>query len=762
MLYTGRPARSPHGCAHPARARPPSHARPGAHERRLRAARRFRPAARVPAQPRDGRAGGQRPRRPAGLRQQQHPLPHRGGHRRMDQGQAVPIRAVYPHRRAVPVGFRLRRRAPPDVLPLAETRALHRLLDHHARRDRARGRPARQGGGGDQGDPGRHRRGRPARGHRLRRDPHDLRTPGGRPAGPRRAAGDAGRPAAQVARRDRAADHGRRDGGRRVPGHHGRTAAGRAGERDRGAGRQAAVRHGLRRRGVDQRGLRRALQPAPAQFLRPHDPAWGAGVLRHHAFLQRVPDLLLPDLQRGQLHPGAARRLRAGQRVDGGRARDDQAGGEHRPGGQALADRAGHRPAGREDRVRPAVRPRARPGAARAPDHQPALLAGCPDGDPAGHGVRAGDLLPGQRRHLRRPAGGRGRRGGRRGRDHHQVPLEGPVCHQPLLRTAAMDEQAALGLYRTMTRIRQFEKRAHDLFLQNLVKGTTHLGTGQEAIAAGVAAAMRPDDYTFVTYRGHNHVLARGTEMTPVMAELLGRQNGLMHGKGGSMHLLDVSRGVLGSYAIIGAQLVIANGTAWSAQYRGTGQVTVCFFGDGATNIGAFHEALNLAVVWALPVVFVCENNQYMEYTAIETVTAVKHPAADRASAYGLAPQLVDGNDVEAVYTMAGDAIEKARQGGGPSLVEALTYRHGGHSRADPGKYRPKEEVAEWLARDPVPAYRQVLISRGVGEAALDRIDAEAKQAVDLATEEAKAGTEPRLELAFTDVWSDGGWDWRN
>jgi pyruvate dehydrogenase E1 component alpha subunit len=325
-----------------------------------------------------------------------------------------------------------------------------------------------------------------------------------------------------------------------------------------------------------------------------------------------------------------------------------------------------------------------------------------------------------------------------------------------------MDEATALGLYQTMTRIRQFEKRAHDLFLQNLVKGTTHLGTGQEAVAAGVAAAMRADDYTFVTYRGHNHVLARGTAMTPVMAELLGRENGLMRGKGGSMHLLDVSRGVLGSYAIIGAQLVIANGTAWSAQYRGTGQVTVCFFGDGATNIGAFHEALNLAAVWALPVVFICENNRYMEYTAIETVTAVKQPAADRASAYGLAPQIVDGNDVEAVYAMSGDAIEKARQGGGPSLIEALTYRHGGHSRADAGKYRPTEEVAEWLARDPLPAYRQILISRGVGETVLDEIDAEAKAAVDRATEEAKAGAEPRRELAFTDVWSDGGWEWRN
>ena len=325
-----------------------------------------------------------------------------------------------------------------------------------------------------------------------------------------------------------------------------------------------------------------------------------------------------------------------------------------------------------------------------------------------------------------------------------------------------MDEATALGLYRTMTRIRQFEKRAHDLFLQNLVKGTTHLGTGQEAVAAGVAQAMRPDDYTFVTYRGHNHVLARGTPMTPVMAELLGRENGLMRGKGGSMHLLDVTKGVLGSYAIIGAQLVIANGTAWSAQYRGTGQVTVCFFGDGATNIGAFHEALNLAAVWALPVVFICENNQYMEYTAIETVTAVKHPAADRAPAYGLSPQIVDGNDVEAVHAMAAGAIEKARGGGGPSLIEALTYRHGGHSRADPAKYRPAEEVTEWLARDPIPAYRQILVSRGVDEAVLDEIDAEATAAVDQATEEAKAGAEPRPELAFTDVWSDGGWEWRN
>jgi acetoin:2,6-dichlorophenolindophenol oxidoreductase subunit alpha len=325
-----------------------------------------------------------------------------------------------------------------------------------------------------------------------------------------------------------------------------------------------------------------------------------------------------------------------------------------------------------------------------------------------------------------------------------------------------LPEQATLDMYRKMAEIRLFEKRAHDLFLQNLVKGTTHLGTGQEAVAVGVSQAMNDDDYMFVTYRGHNHVLARGTPMTAVMAELLGRENGLMHGKGGSMHLLDVSRGVLGAYAIVGAQLVVANGAAWSAKYRGTGQVTVCYLGDGATNIGAFHEALNLAAVWELPVVFICENNQYMEYTPIRSVTAVPRPAADRAASYGLEPIMLDGNDVEAVYHTAQAATSRARAGEGPSLIEAITYRHGGHSRADPGKYRPATEVQEWLARDPLTAYRQVLIGRGVDAAVLDAIDKNAREAVDRATEEAKAGPEPRLELASTNVWADGGHAWRN
>ncbi|MBV9451788.1 MAG: thiamine pyrophosphate-dependent dehydrogenase E1 component subunit alpha [Streptosporangiaceae bacterium] len=325
-----------------------------------------------------------------------------------------------------------------------------------------------------------------------------------------------------------------------------------------------------------------------------------------------------------------------------------------------------------------------------------------------------------------------------------------------------VDQATALEMYRKMSEIRQFEKRAYDLFLQNLVRGTTHLGTGQEAIAAGVSQAMNDDDYMFVTYRGHNHVLARGTPMTAVMAELLGRENGLMHGKGGSMHLLDVSRGILGAYAIIGAQLVIANGSAWSAKHRGTRQVTVCFLGDGATNIGAFHEALNLAVVWQLPVVFICENNQYMEYTPIGMVTAVKRPAADRAPAYGLAGLEVDGNDVEAVYQMASTVIGNARDGAGPALIEAITYRHGGHSRADPAKYRPTGEVQEWMSRDPLPRYRAVLTARGIDPSALDEIDKTAREKVDRATEEAKAGPEPKLELAETNVWADGGHAWRN
>ena len=319
-----------------------------------------------------------------------------------------------------------------------------------------------------------------------------------------------------------------------------------------------------------------------------------------------------------------------------------------------------------------------------------------------------------------------------------------------------------LDLYRMQLGLRLFEKRAYDLFLENYVKGTSHLSIGQEAIAAGFAAAMRPDDWTFATYRGHAHTLARGVAMTPVLAELLGRANGLMAGKGGSMHLTSVEHGVMGSYAIIGAHLPIACGAAWSAQFRGTEQVAVCFFGDGSVNIGAFHEALNFAAIWKLPVVFVCENNLWMEYTRTSEVTAVANPAADRASAYGLESIIVDGNDADAVQEVAAAAIARARAGEGPSMIEALTYRHGGHSRADPGKYRPDSEVAEWLAKDPIPMYRARLLAEGASEERLSEIDAEVAAAVELATEEAKAGAVPGEDLLMKDLWADGGSSWRN
>ena len=323
-------------------------------------------------------------------------------------------------------------------------------------------------------------------------------------------------------------------------------------------------------------------------------------------------------------------------------------------------------------------------------------------------------------------------------------------------------EATRLALYQTMLEIRHLEKRAYDLFMQNLVKGTTHLAMGQEAVAAAFGQAMRADDYTFCTYRGHAHTMVRGVSMTSILGELMGRECGLMRGKGGSMHLTSVKHGVLGSYAIVGAHMPVAAGAAWSAQYRKSGQVAVCFFGDGTTNLGAFHEALNFAVIWNLPVVYVCENNKYMEYTPIESVTAVKNPAADRAGAYGLESIIVDGNDVDVMYEVARRVIDHARSGQGPSLIEAQTYRHGGHSRADPAKYRPDHEVKEWLSRDPIPMYRERLLQAGIAEATLAKMETEVLRAVDEATAAAKQSPTPPLAIAETDVWADGGAAWRN
>lgn len=343
--------------------------------------------------------------------------------------------------------------------------------------------------------------------------------------------------------------------------------------------------------------------------------------------------------------------------------------------------------------------------------------------------------------------------------DNQSQERTGTVAAPP--REEELDDRR-LEIYRCMVAIRGMEKRLSLLFLQNLVGGTSHLAIGHEAIGAGFAKAMRKDDYTFATYRGHGHALARGAPMEGIIAELMGRATGILGGRGGSMHITSVEHYMMGSYAIIGAHLPIAAGAAWSAQYRDSGQVVVCFFGDGATNIGSFHEALNFASVWKLPVVYVCENNLYMEYTPIRSVTAVDHPAADRAGAYGMERILIDGNDPDVVYETASTALAKARQGGGPSLIEALTYRHGGHSRADPGKYRPDEEVEMWLAQDPIPMYRSRLIDAGISESRLTLIEQTVVDQVDAATAAANAAPQPRGDQVLTRMWADGGASWRN
>jgi pyruvate dehydrogenase E1 component alpha subunit len=346
----------------------------------------------------------------------------------------------------------------------------------------------------------------------------------------------------------------------------------------------------------------------------------------------------------------------------------------------------------------------------------------------------------------------------RRLADPAQVPARD---ERRLADPAQVPARELLEWYEQMAVIRATEKAAQDLFLAGLVKGTTHLAAGHEAVAVGASAALRPDDYVFATYRGHHHALARGAEPEECLAELMSKATGVCKAKGGSMHLTKADHFMLGSYAIVGSHLPMAAGAAWSAKLRRTNQVAVAFFGDGATNIGAFHEALNLAAVWRLPVVFVCENNLYMEYTPISAVTAVPNPAADRACAYAIPGEVIDGNDVTVVQEAVGRAADRARAGDGPTLIEALTYRHYGHSRTDPAKYRPEEEVREWLARDPLTIARTHLAAMGVADSDVDAADKRAGELVAAAVAAAKAAPDADLAEALTDVWADGSAAWR-
>ncbi len=306
-----------------------------------------------------------------------------------------------------------------------------------------------------------------------------------------------------------------------------------------------------------------------------------------------------------------------------------------------------------------------------------------------------------------------------------------------------LDRDRAVNLYRTMVRIRTFEEHTERLFLDSEIPGFVHLSIGQEAVAAGVCGALRTDDYLTSTHRGHGHTLAKGADPGGMMAELFGREEGICRGRGGSMHIADFSIGMLGANAIVAGGLGIAVGAGLSAKLRGTDQVAVSFFGDGATGRGPFHESLNLAAVWDLPVVFVCEHNGWASTTAAADVLAVEH-AAERAAAYRMPALSVDGNDVFAVHVAALEAVDRGRSGGGPTLLEARTYRMKGHFVGDPMKYRGPEELDSWAAKDPIALATARLREAGIlDDVLIERIRDEAQKEMDQAIRYARAGTEP-------------------
>jgi len=312
----------------------------------------------------------------------------------------------------------------------------------------------------------------------------------------------------------------------------------------------------------------------------------------------------------------------------------------------------------------------------------------------------------------------------------------------------------AIDMYRTMLEIRHFEEKVFDLYGQNLVPGTIHLYAGQEAVAVGVCANLRKDDYITSTHRGHGHCIAKGARLDKTMAEILGKKTGYCKGKGGSMHIADFGIGMLGATAVVGAGIPIAAGAGLSIKLRGTDQVVACFFGEGASNQGTFHEGINMAAVWALPVLFVCENNLYAMGTRQSRVMAIEN-VADRASAYGIPGTVVDGNDVLAVYEAAHEAVVRARQGKGPTLIECKTYRHKGHSRADPATYRPKEEVEKWLKRDPISRFKKRLLEEGfLTEKEANQIEEDVIRAVEDAVKFAIQSPYPTPEEALEDVYA--------
>ena len=306
-----------------------------------------------------------------------------------------------------------------------------------------------------------------------------------------------------------------------------------------------------------------------------------------------------------------------------------------------------------------------------------------------------------------------------------------------------LPEAEALALFRKMVLIRKFEEKLYQLFLTRPMPGSMHQYNGQEAVAVGVCATLNPNDYVTSTHRGHGHCLAKGADLKAVMAEMFAKETGCCKGMGGSMHIADFSVGMLGANAIVGAGIPLAVGAAWSCKYRKTGQVAVAFFGDGAANEGAFHEAIYLAAVWKLPAIFVCENNRYGFSTQYRRVTPIEH-IADRAAAYGIPGIIADGMDVLDVYAKAQEAVDRARRGEGPTLLECKTYRFMGHSRFEKPTYRTLAELEEWKKRDPIPNFAAYLQQhRGISEEALGEVEAAVEREVDQAVAFAEQSPDP-------------------
>jgi pyruvate dehydrogenase E1 component, alpha subunit len=310
-------------------------------------------------------------------------------------------------------------------------------------------------------------------------------------------------------------------------------------------------------------------------------------------------------------------------------------------------------------------------------------------------------------------------------------------------------------MYLRMERIRAFESKAQTLFAEGKIPGFVHLYLGEEAVATGVCECLRDDDYITSTHRGHGHIIAKGGDLKYMMAELCGKATGYCKGKGGSMHIADGTKGILGANGIVGAGQDIAVGAGLSISYRGTDQVCVCFFGDGSTNQGTFHEALNMASIWKLPIVFVCENNNYGISMCQARHQHIKD-VADRGAAYGIPGVAVDGNDVLAVNEAAGEAIARARKGQGPTLLECKTYRWRGHFEGDPGNYKPKAEQEAWLKKDPIPHFRKFLVENDIlTEDELNRLDEQAKEELAAAVKFADESPEPDAKTVVEDVYSD-------